>query len=432
MFKKIIAIAILFLIIVGHNIKAQSNKKILNDNTIIYEVNVRQYTPEGTFAAFAKSLPRLKTMGINTVWFMPINPIGIEKRKQGLGSYYSVKDYKAINPEFGNLQDFKNVVQKAHQLGMKVMIDWVANHTAWDNAWVTQHPEYYKKDSTGKMFGPFDWSDVAQLDYNSKGLQIAMQDAMAYWVKSCDIDGFRCDVAELVPLDFWIDTRKKLDKIKPLMWLAEAEKDEYFQAFDAQYGWKLLHAMNDYYKGKVSIDTIKNVINNYGADYNNGKYRILFTSNHDENSWNGTEQELFGNMKTVFAKACEHWPGVPLIYSGQENDLNKKLRFFEKDTIDFSNLKNEKFYSDLFKNKTFDAKLLKTGYYHDLKNNKPEAVISFVKLNSNQQKSKLYIINLTNQNISNYKIVQNAKGQSSNFYKIPDTLLPFETIIVAH
>src|ERR1043165_6217255 len=188
-------------------------------NSNIYEVNVRQYTPEGTFNAFAKHLPRLKDMGIEILWFMPITPISQEKRQGTLGSYYSCSDYKAINPEFGTEADFKALVKKAHELGLKVIIDWVANHTGWDHVWTRSNPEFYKKDETGNFYDTNNWHDVIDLNYYDFTMRKAMIDAKGYWVKQCDIDGFRCDMCHLVPLDFWYQARVELDVLKPLFWL---------------------------------------------------------------------------------------------------------------------------------------------------------------------------------------------------------------------
>jgi alpha-amylase len=315
--------------------------------TNIYEVNVRQYTPEGTLNAFAQHLPRLKEMGVGVVWFMPIYPIGITNRKETLGSYYSIKDYKAINPEFGNLDDFKAIVKQAHELGMKVVLDWVANHTSWDNAWVTQHPDYYAKDSSGHLYAPFDWSDVVQLNHKSMPQQDAMIDAMAFWVNECGIDGFRCDMAHLAPVDFWVKARTRLDAIRPLFWLAETQDTPYYKAFDVVYGWEWLHKMEDYYKGKTGIAGLDSVLQHYQHDYANNKFRILFTTNHDENSWQGTEFDRYGDAARPFAALCATLPGIPLVYGGQEEPLRHKLNFFNKDTIGFNRYEWQPFFKAL-------------------------------------------------------------------------------------
>ena len=303
-------------------------------NVNIYEVNIRQYTPEGTINAFSQHLPRLKDMGVDILWLMPINPIGEKNRKGTLGSYYSVKDYTTINPEFGTLTDFKAMVIRAHELGMKVIVDWVANHTSWDHAWMTEHPDWYTKDSTGKIVSPFDWTDVADLNYDKPEMRREMLNALKYWVKEADIDGYRCDVAGMVPVDFWNNVRASLDSIKPVFMLAEAEEPAlHDKAFDMAYSWSTHHVMNQIAKGKLTARSMDSIIL-----FNKNRfqpYTILmqFTSNHDENSWNGTEFERYGKGVEAFAVLTYTLNGMPMIYTGQEVGLKKRLSFFEKDMV---------------------------------------------------------------------------------------------------
>lgn len=303
--------------------------------TSIYEVNVRQYTPEGTFRAFADELPRLRDMGVGVIWFMPITPISAKNRKGPLGSYYACADYLTINPEFGTLADFKETVRQAHELGLKVIIDWVANHTGWDHIWTQSNPGFYSKDENGEFRPPFpEWEDTLQLDYNSQPLRRAMIDAMKYWLRECDLDGFRCDMAHLVPLDFWIDARTELDAIKPLFWLAETEDPRYHAAFDASYAWEFLHSMEKYWRKEVPITSIDHVLHKYHENFPLQAFRAFFTSNHDENSHSGSEYERMGDAAKPFAVLCATWNAIPLIYSGQELPMiNKRLHFFEKDLI---------------------------------------------------------------------------------------------------
>jgi glycosidase len=315
----------------------------------IYEVNIRQFTPEGTFAAFLEHIPRLKKMGVDILWLMPVNPIGEKNRKGSLGSYYSVKDYKGINPEFGTLDDFKKLVEQAHQEGMKVIIDWVANHSSWDNPWITEHPDWYKKDSLGNILSPFDWTDVAQLNYDNKDLRAGMIDALKYWIRETDIDGYRCDVAGMVPVDFWESARAELDQVKPVFMLAEAEEPQHhIRAFDMSYAWELHHILNSIAKGEKNANAIEAYFNKQDTLYPADAYRMLFTSNHDENSWNGTEFERMGEASICMAVLTATLPGMPLIYSGQESAFNERLRFFEKDTIDWKDYRLEPFYQKLF------------------------------------------------------------------------------------
>ncbi len=318
-------------------------------NTTIYEVNVRQYTPEGTFKAFSASLPKLKEMGIGILWFMPINPIGLVNRKGSLGSYYSVKDYTAVNPEFGTLEDFKSVVKQAHDLGMFVIIDWVANHTAWDNVWTKTHPEFFSKDRNGKFFPPVtDWADVIDLNYDNKELWNYMRDAMKFWIEECSIDGFRCDVAEMVPLEFWKWVHPQLDAIKPVFMLAEGNLPELHQAFDMTYNWQLKDLFVNCAKGNKSANDFYEYFKKEKIEYPTDSYRMVFTSNHDENTWNGTDRERFGDAANTFAVLTCLVPGMPLVYNGQEAGLNKRLNFFEKDFINWDDNVMRNYYKLLF------------------------------------------------------------------------------------
>jgi glycosidase len=315
----------------------------------IYEVNLRQYTEEGTFKAFEKHLPRLKELGADILWFMPIHPIGKLSRKGNLGSYYSVQDYKAVNPEFGTLNDFKLMVNKIHKMGMYVIIDWVANHTAWDHQWVIEHPEFYTKDSLGKIISPNpDWTDVADLNYNNKKLWKEMIDALKFWVEECDIDGYRCDVSGMIPIDFWIETRTELEKVKNVFMLAEWNTPEQHKAFAMTYDWDLHKTLNAI---AGEDKTVKDLITHLKSDekkYPANAIRMQFTSNHDENSWNGTVYERLGNGTETFAVLTCLIPDMPLVYTGQEAGNDKRLSFFEKDLVEWKEHKYSSLYSKLF------------------------------------------------------------------------------------
>lgn len=304
--------------------------------TSIYEVNIRQCTPAGTFQAFMAELPRLRELGVGTLWFMPITPIALKQRKGSLGSYYACSDYTAINPEFGTLADFQELVNQAHALGMKVIIDWVANHTGWDHRWTLEHPDFYLRDSaTGDFKIASGMDDIIELNYGNPALRKAMIDAMQYWVSECDIDGFRCDLAFWVELPFWREARTKLDAVKPLFWFGEydeLDKPEYAEVFDASYTWTWMHGSRDFYQKQESLDSLLPLLDRYES-ISNDRMRAWFTSNHDENSWNGTEFEKYGDMAKALAVFSATWPGVPLIYSGQEIGNRKRIEFFEKDTI---------------------------------------------------------------------------------------------------
>ncbi len=316
----------------------------------IYEVNVRQYTPEGTFNAFAKHLERLKEMGVQTLWFMPVTPISKVGRKGTLGSYYAVADYKAINPEFGTMADWKQLVKTIHSKGMKVVIDWVPNHTGADNKWLVNHPDFYVRDTAGKAAVAFDWDDTRQLDYKNAVMQDSMIAAMRYWITNTGIDGFRCDVAWNVPASFWSNCIGQLKKIKNIFMLAEGDSTYLPKSgFDAVYPWHMFHTMEKVAKGErpaFALDSIKNQID---TAYPSNTIQMYFTSNHDENSWNKADFGSFpGPVHAPFAVFTQTMVrGVPLIYSSQEEPVLRAIPFFEKDTITFSKLQRATFYKTL-------------------------------------------------------------------------------------
>lgn len=326
------------------------------ENATIYEVNLRQYTPEGTFKAFEAHLPRLKKMGVDILWFMPIHPISEKNRKGSLGSYYAVSDYKDTNPEHGTLDDFKSMVSKIHGLGMYIIIDWVPNHTGWDNNWINTNPEWYTQDENGNIIDPVDpgtgeswgWTDVADLNYDNAEMRLAMIDAMKFWIKDYDVDGFRCDVAHNVPVDFWQQATDSLYKIEPIFMLAEAEVPEICNdgSFAADYGWSFHHLMNDIFKGHKNANDIAAYLEEDKARYSKG-FHMHFTSNHDENTWAGTVFDRMGDSHLTLAVLAATFDGMPLIYSGQEAANKKRLAFFEKDSIDWTNLEYEEFYTTL-------------------------------------------------------------------------------------
>ncbi len=301
----------------------------------IYEVNIRQYTAEGTFKAFEKHLPRIKEMGIDIIWLMPITPISQVNKKGSLGSYYACSSYTKISPEFGSSNDFKDLVEAAHALGMKVIIDWVANHTGSQHEWMQANPSWFTQDAAGNFTERNGWDDVVDLNFDNTSMRIALIDAMEFWVNQFNIDGFRCDMAHLVPLDFWIEARTNLEKIKILYWLAETEDIAYHQVFDTSYAWAWMHASKKVGKELDGLQEVYNVLHQY-AQYPKGAYKLFFTSNHDENSWNGTEYEKYGIAAKAWAVFTATWNGQPLIYSGQELPNTKRLAFFDKDQIEWT------------------------------------------------------------------------------------------------
>ena len=320
-------------------------------NATIYEVNVRQYTKEGTFKAFESHLPRLKAMGIDIIWLMPIHPIGVEKRKGTLGSEYSVKDYYGVNPEYGNDEDFKRLVDKIHSMGMYVILDWVANHSASDNPLAKEHPEWYTKTEEGN-FQPtpwYDWDDVIDFDYNNAEFRKYMTDALKYWVKDFGVDGYRCDVAGFIPVDFWDNARAELDEIKPVFMLCEWEsRDMHKRAFDMSYSWTLWDKMAAVTRDKKSIAGLVEYMAHDVGSFPKNAYRMTFTDNHDMNSWNGTQFSNFGDGLESAMVFCTVVNGMPLVYSGQEAGLNRSLKFFDKDEIEWKKHPFADLYTKLF------------------------------------------------------------------------------------
>lgn len=303
------------------------------NKSVIYEVNIRQYTQEGTFKAFAAHVPRLIDMGVNIFWLMPVYTISKKGRKGTLGSYYAIQNYTAINQEFGTIDDFKELVRLIQQMGGKVVLDWVANHTGPDHVWTVTHPGAYMKNAKGEFYERNGWEDVIDLNYYDGKMRTMMKEDMLYWVKECGIDGFRCDMAHLVPLDFWYETRTFLDQHKSLFWLGETETSAYLDVFDVCYAWKWLHASEKLVKEEMSPAEFEVLEKEYQYNFPRECLPMFFTSNHDENSWNGTEYERYGDKALPFAERTFQLGGVPLIYSGQELPLKKRLAFFDKDEI---------------------------------------------------------------------------------------------------
>lgn len=322
----------------------------------IYEVNIRQYTDEGTFSAFTEHLPRLQSMGVKIIWLMPIFPISSTKRKGELGSYYAVSDFRITNPEFGTMEDFDRLLTRAHELDMKVILDWVPNHTGWDHKWLSTHPDYYTKDSTGMITDPINsetgeswgWTDVADLNYDNQQMRQQMVNDLLYWVNDKDIDGYRFDVSHGVPMDFWKKvTPTLLDANPNIFLLSESEIQEHVEdsLFHAIYGWPVHHMMNDIAKGNLNtIDTLHKWVKEHELT---AGLHMHFTSNHDENSWAGTTAERMGEGADVFAVLAATLPGIPLVYGGQEEPLAKRLEFFGKDSIGFSKYEKQDFYTKL-------------------------------------------------------------------------------------
>ena len=377
-------------------------------NQVIYEVNVRQYSEAGTFAAVEADLDRLVELGVGTLWFMPIHPIGEVNRKGELGSYYSIRDYKAVNPEFGTKEAFRSLVEAAHARGLKVILDWVGNHTAWDHVWVESHPDFYARNAAGEMMPPPefpDWSDVAQINFDNPEVLQAHLDAMRYWVVEFGVDGYRCDYATGVPTEFWNNLCRALLETRPdLFLLAEAEvPDHQLEAFHASYGWPVMHAFNGIAQGEHPASYIDDVRTRMGLEFPGGSDFLYMTSNHDENSWEGTVQQRLGGGAEVFAVLSFVLDGIPLIYNGQEAGLNKRLEFFERDPIEWREHPFFKLYQILSRLKSTHSALLTGAGEKRLPSTQDEEI--FALMRHSEQGRILFYGNLTARDIDEAYIV---------------------------
>lgn len=413
-------------------------------NATIYELNIRQFSEEGSFRAVERELPRLKEMGIDIIWLMPVHPIGKLHRKGTLGSYYSVKDYFGINPEFGTEEDFRCLVKAIHDAGMYVIIDWVANHTSWDNAMVTDHPEWYRKSrkDTFQSTRWRDYDDIIELDYSHPGLRQYMTEALKFWIREYDLDGYRCDIASFVPIDFWENAREELDAIKPVFMLAEAEDRElHRKAFDATYNWTLWNILHQLALNERSVKTLTEAyIAEHVSIFPKAGIRLNFIDNHDKNSWEGDQYSNFGkalDTATVFTVMMD---GMPLVYSGQESGLDRSLEFFEKDPIEWESYKNQKLYATLFTLKHKNKALWNGNYGGEMVrivNDKMDEVISFVREKDGDK--VLTFMNLSHKSVTVQFDTSFDTGMYTDLftekeYKVPETMIltmdPWEYLIL--
>ena len=359
--KKTLLLFLLFFISCNDQKELSTNFNIneIKDG-VIYEANIRQYSESGKFQDFTKDIYKLKDLGVKIIWLMPIHPISKTNRKGTLGSYYSISDYKAVNPEFGNKDDLDELIKEAHKHGMLVILDWVANHTGWDHKWIENKPDYYTKNENGEITDPINpstgeswgWTDVADLNFDNMEMQNEMIEAMEYWVKEHEIDGYRLDAAHSCPASFWKKSIERLKKIKNVLMLAESDGYhtggfELIELFDMSYNWSGHHVLNRIYKKENNSEDLKLNINRNLNDYSSKHVLMNFTSNHDENTWAGTVFDRYGDGAKTFAALTYFLPGIPLIYNGQEYGLNKRLEFFEKDFIPKKQSDFYEFYSNL-------------------------------------------------------------------------------------
>ncbi|MGL6037526.1 MAG: alpha-amylase family glycosyl hydrolase [Soonwooa sp.] len=368
-------------------------------------------------------------MGVKSIWFMPITPIAKKNKKGNLGSPYAAQDYTSINPEFGTLQDFKDVVNKAHELGLNVIIDWVANHTGWDHVWTKLNPDFYLKDPDGNFHIVEGMDDIIELDFKNPNMRQAMIDAMKYWVREANIDGFRCDLASWVEVEFWQQTRPEVEKLKALFWLGEFDEldtPEYGKVFDASYSWKWMHLTKDYYQNKLPLQHLRNLLQQY-SNIGDNSMRAWFTTNHDENTWNGTEYEKYGELAPALAVFSATWNGVPLLYNGQELPLKtKRLAFFEKDTIPWAEQNAlQDFYKTLLNLKSENPALrggdyMVTTYWIETSAN--DKILAYLRKNADRE--VLVLINMTAENVAFNIKGKDVEGLYKNvFTQSPQALI---------
>lgn len=376
--------------------------KTILKNKIVYEVNIRQYTQSGTISAFVEHIPKISKLGVGILWIMPIQPIGVLQRKGSLGSYYSIQNYTEVNPELGTKDDFALLVRTAHENNLIVIWDWVANHTSWDNEWLNDHKDWYLQDKHGNITNKVkEWTDIVDLNYNNNEMRLEMIKSMKYWIEQFDIDGFRCDMAMLVPTDFWEQARIELDKTKSVFMLAEAEEKSLMQkAFDANYSWELLHLTEDIAQQKRRAVDLIDYFLEEPKRFDKKVFRLTFTSNHDENSWQGAAPERYpNNSHKAFAVFTYVIPGLPLIYSGQEAELDKRLKFFDKDFIDWKKSDMFDLYEKLAELKTNNPAVWNGNFggnfdFAPTENN--EQIFTFVRQKDNNKLLALF-------NFSNFK-----------------------------
>ncbi|WP_027386311.1 alpha-amylase family glycosyl hydrolase [Chryseobacterium gregarium] len=415
-------------------------------NATIYELNIRQFSEEGSFKAIEQQLPRLKKMGIDIIWLMPVHPIGELHRKGTLGSYYSVKDYYGVSPEFGTEQDFRNLISAIHCEGMQVIVDWVANHTSWDNEIFTKHPEWYRKSrkNTFQSTRWRDYDDIIELDYSHPELREYMTEALKFWVREYDIDGYRCDIASFVPIDFWENVRTELELIKPVFMLAEAEDRElHRKAFDATYNWTLWNILHQIALNERSVKTLTEAyIAEHVSIFPKEAIRLNFIDNHDKNSWEGNPYSNFGdalNAATVFTVMMD---GMPLVYNGQEAGQDRSLEFFEKDPIEWKLHENEALYTTLFMLKHKNQALWNSGHGGEMvriMNDRMDQVISFVREKNGDK--VMTFINFSKESLIVQFDTSFDMGRYTNLFTgeqqgVSDTLIlnmnPWEYVVLYH
>ncbi|WP_299106897.1 alpha-amylase family glycosyl hydrolase [uncultured Winogradskyella sp.] len=411
------------------------------EDAIIYQVNLRAFSEEGTINGVRDRLSHIKSLGANVVYLMPIYPVGQLNSVGELGSPYSVKDYKSVSSEYGTLEDLRALVEEAHAMDMAVILDWVANHSSWDNAWINNHPEWYLKDESGNITEPpgTGWNDVAQLDFDNSELRDAMIDAMSYWVYNANIDGFRCDYADGVQQSFWAEAITSIRSIKTqnMLMLAEGTRKNHFDVgFDFTFGFGYFDALKRVFSEGNPATSIQDVnASEYDNIYNNDYRIVRYTSNHDVNITDGTPIELFGGKPGSMATfvVAAYMKSMPMIYNGQEIGYTQRIPFFNHTPIDWSTADADMFAQyqqiiDFRKN----SEAIKKGVYNGYSSN---AVAAFTMKTDNE--TVLVLSNLTNSNV-NYIVPAslsvdswtNAFTEQSMTLNTEVTLSPYQYIVL--
>ena len=429
-------------------------------NAVIYQVNVRQFTPEGTFNAFAEHLDRIADLGVDMIWLMPIYPLCDTNKKnheeadtENLGSHYAVYDFFSVNPRYGTPEDFRNLVKKIHDLGIKVILDFVPNHTGWDSRWMLRHPEWFKQDAKGNILSPvkeengepWGWDDVAQLDYSNKRMRENVIQAHEFWMREFDVDGFREDVAGEVPTSFWNELRPRLEKIRPVFMLSEDEtkgSDHFKVCFNANYAWETSIVMKKIVKGEKPASALFEWTEEVKARFGTRGWQLNYTQNHDENTWNGTEKEIFGEGGDCYTALAFTIEGMGMIYNGQEMNLDKRLWFFNKDEIDWTGTSRVAYFKTLIDLKHRNKALWNGqdgGALHKLVTNADDEVYAF----SRQKEGNQFvgIFNLSDKKVNCILRGGEAVGEYQNVFAekpqtitadMPLTLEPFEYILLSN
>jgi glycosidase len=376
------------------------NVPALNE-MVLYEVNLRAFSETGDFAGVTNRLDTLSLLGINVLWLMPIFPVGQLNSAGEMGSPYSVQNYVEVNPEFGSLDDFKNLVKQAHKRNMAVIIDWVANHTAWDNPWI-ENTDWYTQDNEGNIISPAgtNWKDVADLNYSNVAMQNEMIKSMKYWINSTNIDGFRCDAADYVPYSFW---KKAIDSLiaipnRKLVLLAEGSRTDHFTAgFQMTYAWDFYHKMVDIFSKNVAAGSIFTVNT---SEYNNipaGKEKLRFITNHDEYAWTNPPSIIYGSNEASLAAyiVTAFLSNVPLIYDGQEIAYPMKISFFTKNPLDWN---NDFAFEEKYRKIMSVRKNIKIADYNKLTSYTDQNVLVFKRSSDNRQ--FIVFVNVRNEDIT--------------------------------